>query len=185
MPGFDALFLTQFALSAASSLHQNQVDQQQRLTQIHNANAQASINNNLNYNAHLNLNAQQLLEFKKFGLDDFELKKSIRRERASRSAMAASFGNSFGQQGATADATQRNIERHGLNALVRKDLNYKTKLQDFSIRHKNIDLTTLSQNNQAFSNISSGPSNIGTALEIAGTGLQIFENSRKGTLKDG
>lgn len=174
-----ALQLAQFALSAASTAHQFQVDTKKRQIEIANANRQTSINNQLNYNAHLGLNEQQVLELKKFGLDDFELKKKIRRERASTLAIASSFGGSFGQQGATREAVQRNIERQGFNALTRKDLNYKTKLRDFELRHSNVDLTTLSQNNAAFSNISGGPSILGSGLQLASAGLSIREASLK------
>ena len=177
---FDAYNLTQFALSGASILHQSQVDSKRRHREIVNANRQASINNRLNFNAHSNLNEQQMLEMKKFGLDNFELKKKIRRERASDIAIASSFGGSFGQEGASRDAVSRNIQRQGLNALARKDLNYKTKLRDFEIRHKNVDLTTLGQNNAAFSNISSGPSAVATGLQLASSGLSIYDASKKG-----
>jgi hypothetical protein len=176
---FQAFQLAQFAVSAASTLHQSQVDAKRRQIEIGNANRQASINNKLNYNAHLNLNEQQLLEFKKFGLDDFELKKKIRRERSSSIAISSSFGATFGQQGASREAVNRNIHREGLNAIVRKDFNFKTKLRDFQIRHGNVDLTTLSQNNAAFSNISSGPSAVGTGLQIASAGLTLADNFKK------
>ena len=142
-----------------------------------NAHRQASLNNQLNYNSHSNLNSQQQLEFKKFGLDDFQLQKQIRRERAFNAVVQASMGGVFGRSGASKEATQLNIERHGFEALVRKDFNFKNTLNNFSIKHSNIDLNTLSANNKAFSNLDSGPNALGSALEFVGTGLQITTNA--------
>ena len=52
------------------------------------------------------------------------------------------------------------------------------------MRHKNVDLTTMSQNNQAFSRISSGGSASGTGLQIAGLALDAF-GGYKGTTPSG
>ena len=175
-----AMMLAKFALGSAKATNQYQADNLKRQREIDNANRQASINNNLNYNAHINLNDQQMLELKKFGLDKVELQKRLRRDRASSIAIGASFGGSFGQSGATRDMINLNIQRQGFNALARKDFNNKTKLRDFQMRHKNVDLTTISQNNAAFSNISSGGSASGTGLQIAGLALDAF-GSYKGT----
>ena len=175
-----ALMLGKFALGSMQATNQYQADNQKRQREIENANKQAAINNNLNYNAHLNLNDQQMLELKKFGLDKVELQKRLRRDRASSIAIGASFGGSFGQSGATRDMINLNIQRQGFNALARKDFNNKNKLRDFQMRHKNVDLTTISQNNAAFSNISSGGSASGTGLQIAGLALDAF-GSYKGT----
>ena len=175
-----AMMLGKFALGSAKASNQYEADNLKRQKEINNANRQASINNNLNYNAHINLNDQQMLELKKFGLDKVELQKRLRRDRASSIAIGASFGGSFGQSGATRDMINLNIQRQGFNALARKDFNNKTKLRDFQMRHKNVDLTTISQNNAAFSNISSGGSASGTGLQIAGLALDAF-GSYKGT----
>ena len=175
-----AMMLGKFALGAATAGNKNQADNQQRQREIENANKQAAINNNLNYNAHLNLNDQQMLEMKKFGFDKVELQKRLRRDRASSIAIGASFGGSFGQSGATRDMINLNIQRQGFNALARKDFNNKTKLRDFQMRHQNVDLTTISQNNAAFSRISSGGSVSGTGLQIAGLALDAF-SGYKGT----
>ena len=170
-----ALQLAKFALGTAAAGNKYAADNLKRQREIENANRQAAINNNLNYNAHLNLNEQQMLELQKFGLDKNELSKRLRRDRASSAAMAASFGGSFGQQGATRDAINLNIQRQGFNALARKDFNRQTKLRDFQMRHTNVDLTTISQNNAAFSNISSGGSRTGTGLQIASLAIGAYE----------
>jgi len=154
-----------------------QQDARSAAIQRANAHRQASINNQLNYNSHSNLNSQQQLELEKFGLDKFQLQKQIRRERASSAVLQASMGGVFGRSGASKEATQLNIQRHGFEALARKDFNFKNTLNNFSIKHSNIDLNTLSANNKAFSNLDSGPSTLGSALEFVGTGLQIAVNA--------
>jgi len=175
------LYAAQFALSAASAANEYQQAEQQAAEQRRQAGQQAAINNKLAYNAHLNLNQQQMLEMQKFGFEKRDLQKSIRAKRATNEAIRASFGGSLGQQGATLDATILNINRHGFEALARKDLNFKTLAADFNIRHRNVTLETESKNNQAFSGLSTGGSALGTGLSILGTGLQTKINYDKGT----
>ena len=178
---YEALYFVDFMMKAGTSLHQRALADQKAYNQRVQAYRQASINNSLAVNSHLNLNAQHLLELKKFGLDDFELKKAIRREQAKNAAIAGSAGGTFGKQGGSYQATVMNIARHGYNSLARKDLNFQTKMRDFEIRHQNVTLSTLSQNNAAFSNLSTGGSMLGTALSIAGTGVQTAINAKIGT----
>ena len=78
-------------------------------------------------------------------------------------------------------AAYNNITRHAYGALARKDLNFEAQLTDFGRRHANLDLQTINQNNAAFSNLSSGASFLGSALSVAGSGLQIANESRGGT----
>jgi len=177
LTGFEALYLGKFLFDAGTANYQHQIDLQEVEIKRRNAYKQASINNQLNYNSHSNLNSQQQLELEKFGLDKFQLQKQIRRERASNAVLQASMGGVFGRSGASKEATQLNIERHGFEALARKDFNFKNTLNNFSIKHSNIDLNTLSANNKAFSNLDSGPSTLGSALEFVGTGLQIYQNA--------
>ena len=181
---FSYLYAAQFMVQAGTAVHQYNRAEYQAQQQRQEAYRQVALNNKLAYNAHLNLNQQQVLELKKFGLDDFELKKSIRREKAKSAAMQASAGGIFGKQGTSYRAVQNNIARYGYNALVRKDVNFQTKMQNFETRHKNITLNTLSQNNAAFSNLSTGGSLIGTALSIAGTGAQTAINAKIGTVAE-
>ena len=185
------LDISMFLISAAQTGLKSQLDTRNQYIQYANANRQASLNNYLNYNSHTNLNSQQRLEMAKYGLDDFALKKQMRRELASSLALQASMGGIFGRTGSSVQATQNNIERHGYEALARKDLNFKTKpqgvfadydefLQFISVYNNgytNVDLNTLSANNKAFSNLDSGPSSLGSFLEVAGTGLQIAANA--------
>ena len=171
------LEISMFLVSPAQTGLKSQLDTRNQHIQYANANRQASLNNYLNYNSHTNLNSQQRLEMAKYGLDDFALKKQMRRELASSLALHASMGGIFGRAGSSVQATQNNIERHGYEALARKDLNFKTKLNDFVTKHINVDLNTLSANNKAFSNLDSGPSSLGSLLEVAGTGLQIAANA--------
>lgn len=175
------LYLAQFALQAGQASYEYQKAEQKAELQRQQAYQQAALNNELAFNAQLNLNSQQVLEMKKFGFDDFELKKSIRREQSKNAALKASFGGTFGQQGGSYDATINNINRQGYLALARKDFNFKTTLADFDIRHKNIQLETESKNNQAFSGLSTGGSLIGTGLQIASAGIQGKINSTSGT----
>ena len=181
---FNYLYAAQFMVQAGTAVHQYNRAEYQAQQQRQEAYRQVALNNKLAYNAHLNLNQQQVLELKKFGLDDFELKKSIRREKAKSAAMQASAGGIFGKQGTSYQAVQNNIARYGYTALVRKDVNFQTKMQNFETRHKNITLNTLSQNNAAFSNLSTGGSLIGTALSIAGTGAQTAINAKIGTIAE-
>ena len=181
MGGTEWLYLAQFAVSAYSAANQYQQAEQDAALQRQQASKQAALNNKLAYNAHLNLNEQQMFEMKKFGFDDRDLKKSIRAKQATNEAIRASFGGAFGQSGASLNATILNINRHGYEALARKDLNFKIQAADFNVRHRNITLETESKNNQAFSGLSTGGSILGTGLNILGTGLQSGINYNRGT----
>ena len=175
------LYAAQFAVSAMGAANQYQQAEQQAAEQRAAAGRQAAINNKLAYNAHLNLNQQQMLEMQKFGFEKRDLQKSIRAKRATNEAIRASFGGDLGQQGATLDATILNINRHGYEALARKDLNFKIQAADFNVRHRNITLETESKNNQAFSGLSTGGSILGTGLNILGTGIQSGIDYNRGT----
>ena len=145
------LYAATFALSAAKDYNEKEQADIRAAEQRKQAGQQAAINHRLAYNAHLNLNQQQILEMQKFGFEKRDLQKSIRAKRATNEAIRASFGGDLGQQGATLDATILNINRHGYEALARKDLNFKIQAADFNVRHRNITLETESKNNQAFS----------------------------------
>ena len=174
-----ALQLAKFALGSAKASNQYAADNLKRQREIENANRQAAINNKLAYNAHLNLNQQQMLEMQKYGFEKRDLQKNIRAQRATNEAIRASFGGDLGQQGATLEATILNINRHGYEALARKDLNFKILATDFNIRHRNVTLETESKNNAAFSGLSTGGSALGTGLSILGSGLQTKLNYDK------
>lgn len=179
---FGLFYASKFFVETASTMYTHNRAAVKSQQDYYNSLKQVAINNGLNYNAHLNLNQQEVLELKKFGLDDFELKKKIRREQASDAVKKASFGGALGQTGGSFQAAQNNILRYGFNALARKDLNQKAVFEDFRIRHTNVDLQTTSQNNAAFSNLSAGPSGFASLLSIVGSGLQIATDAKKGTV---
>ena len=172
MAGFELLYAAQFLMSTATTAYEHNLAQVKADRERADAYRQVASNNQANFNGHLNLNYKQILELKKFGLDRFELQKKIRREQAKDATMRGSSGGTFGQVGGSFRAAQQNIERYGFNALVRKDRNFKVLIDDFNARHANVDANTISQNNTAFSDLSIGPSFLGSALSIAGTGLQ-------------
>ena len=149
---------------------------------------QTAINNNLNFNAHLALNEQQALSLKKYGLDRFELLKKRRREEAINAVHATQRGLVGGvpnEVGGSFAASYNNVTRYATLALARKDLNQDLINNDFKRRHKNIDLTTINQNNLAFSKISQGADPLASTLSILGSGLQIGIDMQSGTTSKG
>ena len=181
MAGFEMLYAAQFLMSTATTAYEHNLAQVKADRERADAYRQVASNNRSNFNGHLNLNQQQILELKKFGLDRFELQKKIRREHAKDAAMRGSSGGTFGQVGGSFRAAQQNIERYGFNALVRKDRNLQVLKDDFNRRHENVDANTISQNNAACSDLSIGPSFLGSALSIAGTGIQTAISSKQDT----
>ena len=150
--------------------------------------SQAAINNNLNFNAHLALNEQQALTLKKYGLDRFELLKKRRREEAKNAVQATQrglVGGTPNDVGGAFAASYNNVTRYANLALARKDLNQDLINADFKRRHKNIDLTTINQNNIAFSKISQGSDVRASALSILGSGLQLGIDMESGTTSRG
>lgn len=179
--GYQYLALAQFAVSAGTSIYNKNRADALAETQRADAYKQVALNNQLSFNAQLNLNRQEQLELISFGFDKFELSKNIRRERATSAAIQASFGGSFGRQGRSVADVQLNIARYGFLAMARKDLNFKVKTEDFRIRRGNIFDQTVSQNNQAFSGLSTGGDAVGTGLQILSSGLNIYDNYKEGT----
>lgn len=178
---FPALFLASFALSAFQKVQQ-QRDLEQQVQQSNDDRfRQIATNNKLAYNAQLNINEEEALELKKHSLDTNQLRKAMRLEASKRTALEASFGGSFGRSGNTVDSVLKNIERFGLEALQRKDLNREIKNRQFVQRRKNISLDKMSKNNLIESGIASPPSRTGLALDIIGSGIQTFTNIDKGT----
>lgn len=179
--GFQALYMAEFAVSAGSSLY----SYYQAEENAHNSRIAAYQNiaeqQQLNYNAHLNLNEQQVLELEKHNIDKLELEKITRRERSKFAAIRASQGGGSGQQGNSMISADVNIMRHGYAALVRKDSNYSTLQRDFEIRHQNLDMQLANKTNSILGNISSGGSFVGTGLQIAGAGVSSAIEARKGT----
>ena len=144
-----------------------------------NKQRQAALNNNLAYNAYLNLNEQQLLDNTKYKLDEFELKKQIRRVVATQIARDGSVQKS----GGSANSVIMNIWRQGLQALHRKEFNFHTKLRNLKIQRDNIALETQSKNNALFNSLKGFPSATGLALSIGGSALQTGIDYKEGRQK--
>ena len=180
---YELLYAAQFAMSAFGSMNDAANANADAWAQQEQANKQAAINNQLNTNAHLGLNEEQALTLKKHGLDRWELWKQKRREEAKSAVQSTSRvkrGGTARDVGGSYAAAYNNISRHAYSALARKDLNFNAAIVDIGRRHGNIDLQTINQNNAAFSNLSEGASFLGTALDVAGSGLQIGLNYQKG-----
>ena len=128
---------------------------------------QAALNNNLAYNAYVNLNEQQLLDNTKYKLDEFELKKQIRRVVATQLARDGSVQKS----GGSANSVLMNIHRQGLLALHRKEFNFHTKLRNLQQQRKNVALETVSKNNALYNTLKGFPSATGLDLSIGGSAL--------------
>jgi hypothetical protein len=141
-----------------------------------NKQRQAALNNRFAYNAYLNLNEQQLLENKKYHLDEFELKKQVRRVVATQLARDGSVQKS----GGSANSVLTNIWRQGLQAIQRKELNFTTKLRNLEIQRDNIALETQSKNTDLFNRLKGVPSTTGLALSIGSSGLQTGVDYQKG-----
>ena len=170
------LYAAQLAFSIGSRI----TDHNDQVTAGHidyaNKQRQAALNNNLAYNAYLNLNEQQLLDNKKYHLDEFELKKHIRRVVATQLARDGSVQKS----GGSANSVLMNIHRQGLQALHRKEFNFHTKLRNLKIQRDNIALETQSKNNALFNTLKGFPSATGLALSIGGSALQTGINYKEG-----
>jgi len=162
------LYAAQLAFSVGSKI----TDYNDKVTAGHidfaNKQRQAALNNNLAYNAYLNLNEQQLLDNKKYHLDEFELKKQIRRVVATQLARDGSVQKS----GGSANSVLMNIHRQGLQAIHRKEFNFHTKLRNLQQQRKNVALETVSKNNALYNTLKGFPSATGLALSIGGSALQ-------------
>lgn len=181
MATFEALYLANFLFQAGTANYQYQLDLQEAAVKKDNALQQIAINNELTYVAQLHVNEEQVLDLKKHSLDSNALRQSIRREKASQAAIDASIGSGFGRSGQSVDATQLNIERHGFNALARKDLNRDIRNDNFRRRKVNLSLENLSRTNALISGIPLPPSSTGLALEIIGSGIQNAIGAKRDT----
>ena len=181
MPVFESLYMIKYLVDAGTAAYQHQLDLQQVEIQRRNAYKQASMNNNLAYMSQLHVNEEDALDLKRHGLDQQELRNSIRREQAKQAAIDASIGGGFGRSGQSVRDTQLNIERHGLKALARKDLNREIRERSFIQRKQNIAMTALSKNNALMSGIPVAPAGTGLALQIASSGIQAAIGAKQGT----
>ncbi len=180
---FAALYATKFLFDAGTAVYQHQLDLQEAAASRDNAYKQVATNNGLAYIAQLHINEEDVLDLKRTSLERNELSQSIRREKAKQAAIDASIGGGFGRAGQSVAQVQQNIERHGFNALARKDLNREIRELSFRQRTTNVSLDTLSKNNAAMSGIKSAPSSTGLALQIAGSGIQSAIGATEGTTR--
>ena len=169
---YEMLQLASFGMQMMSAGQTHRDQTAQVYARYDQANRQAALNNGLAYNAYLHVNEEQMLQAKAFALDTFSLHKAIRRAKASEKAAIEHQGgdSTFG----TGQARLMNVERMGLEALARKDLNFQTTLRDFQTRRRNVTLETLDKNNRAFSGLSSLPSKTGLVTQIAGLGIDKY-----------
>jgi hypothetical protein len=184
LTGFQSLYLAEFAVSAGSSLY----SYYQAEEAAHNSRIAAYQNiaqqQQLNYNAHLNLNEQEALELSKHNINKVDIQKEVRREDAKFAAIRASQGGGAGQQGNSMASAHNNIMRHGYAALVRKESNYSTMQRDFQIRHQNLELQLSNKTNSILSSITSGGSVVGTGLQIFSSGVSSAIGSVEGTFNN-
>jgi len=170
------LYAAQLAFSVGSKI----TDYNDKVTAGHidfaNKQQQAALNNNLAYNAYLNLNEQQLLDNKKYHLDEFELKKQIRRVVATQLARDGSVQKS----GGSANSVLMNIHRQGLQAIHRKEFNFHTKLRNLQKQRQNIAQETVSKNNALYNELQGFPSATGLALSIGSSGIQTGVDYQEG-----
>lgn len=184
MPAFELLYAAQFAFDVMSASRQHQQINEQSTASYDQALRQVSANNQANVIAHAGINTEMALTLKKHGLDKWELWKQKRRAEASQAVRNESRGMKWGsarETGGTFQAAMNNVSRQAYAALARKDLNMTNAINDFSRRHQNLDLQTINSNNAAFSNLEEGASFLGSALSIAGSGLQTAIDMDRGT----
>tara|TARA_R100000700_G_C3177999_1_gene153475 strand:+ start:4530 stop:5114 length:585 start_codon:yes stop_codon:yes gene_type:complete len=181
--GYEMLQMASFAMGAINKRASFQADVRDHYTRIDTANRQAALNNQLAYNSYLHINEEQMLTTVKRSFDVAAIYKKIRASKASAMAqMESQGGDSTIGSGL---ARIQNIERQGLEALARKDLNFQTELNDFKTRRKNVSLETLSRNNKAFSGLTSIPDATGLVAQTIGLGIEKYTDLGYYTDADG
>ena len=177
--GFGWLYAATAAFDIASKWNEYNDDHISAYYSRMQASRQAALNNNLAFNALLNINEEEALNYKKQAIDKFELQKDIQRALATQLARDGSANKS----GGSVNNVLMNIERQGLNALYRKDFNFHTKLRNLQQQRQNIALETASKNNQVFAQIKGFPSSTGLGLSIGATALQTGLAYKEGLAK--
>jgi len=180
---YEMLQLASFGLGVMNQYTSYQADVRDHYTRIDTANRQAALNNQLAYNSFLHINEEQMLTTAKRSFDVAAIYKQIRAAKATAMAqMESQGGDSTIGSGL---ARIQNIQRQGLEALARKDLNFQTELNDFKTRRKNTTLETLSRNNQAFSGLTSVPDATGLVAQTIGLGIEKYTDLGYYTGADG
>jgi len=160
-----------FFLDTVKTGIQHQNAERKAAVSREDANRQYAVNNQIDYDSRVNLNRQQQLQFKKFGLDSFALAQLGRREAAK--SAATRWWQTVGKESGSFQAGQNNIRRHLAVAQARKNLNQRVIEEDFIQRHKNITTRTTSANNAARAGIIASPDSTAALLNVASSGLQI------------
>tara|TARA_R100000781_G_scaffold44660_1_gene30331 strand:- start:1220 stop:1780 length:561 start_codon:yes stop_codon:yes gene_type:complete len=177
------LQVASFGLGVMNQYTSYQADVRDHYARIDTANRQAALNNQLAYNSFLHINEEQMLTTAKRSFDVAAIYKQIRAAKATAMAqMESQGGDSTIGSGL---ARIQNIQRQGLEALARKDLNFQTELNDFKTRRKNTTLETLSRNNQAFSGLTSVPDATGLVAQTIGLGIEKYTDLGYYTGADG
>jgi hypothetical protein len=180
---YEMLQLASFGLGVMNQYTSYQADVRDHYARIDTANRQAALNNQLAYNSFLHINEEQMLTTAKRSFDVAAIYKQIRAAKATAMAqMESQGGDSTIGSGL---ARIQNIQRQGLEALARKDLNFQTELNDFKTRRKNTTLETLSRNNQAFSGLTSVPDATGLVAQTIGLGIEKYTDLGYYTGADG
>ena len=180
---YEMLQVASFGLGVMNQYTSYQADVRDYYTRIDTANRQAALNNKLAYNSFLHINEEQMLTTAKRSFDVTAIYKQIRAAKATAMAQIESQGgdSTIG----SGLARVQNIQRQGLEALARKDLNFQTELNDFKTRRKNTSLETLSKNNQAFSGLTSVPDATGLVAQTIGLGIEKYTDLGYYTGADG
>jgi hypothetical protein len=179
--GFEALYIGKALVESGTASFQDYRERQSIIADTDSRYKQASINNNLSYIEQLHINQEDALDLKALGFETTDLRFAMRKEDSRQAAVEASMGGMFGRSGQSVEATKLNIERYGLKALARKDLNREIKELSFSQRKQNAANAALSKNNALMSGVQTMPSGTGLALQIASSGLQAAIDSKQGT----
>ena len=181
LTGFEALYIGKALVESGTASFQDYRERQSIIADTNSRYKQASINNNLSYIEQLHINQEDALDLKALGFETTDLRFAMRKEDSRQAAVEASMGGMFGRSGQSVEATKLNIERYGLKALARKDLNREIKELSFSQRKQNAANAALSKNNALMSGVQTMPSGTGLALQIASSGLQAAIDSKQGT----
>ena len=143
---------------------------------IQQANAQAKRNNQLAERNYQLINEEQMATMVANGLDKFEIAKEIRRNKAQALARRGGTGS---LSSASLQGSLNNIQREGSNAILRKDLNFGSKLRNLQIERDNVAIQTAGLNNQAFNQITQSADLLSTGLSLAGVNLDLKKKQLK------
>ena len=185
MAALEMLMAAQFFMDYQKTNTNLRLGHQRAARQRADAIRQISINNELDYNAKLNINRQEQLSLKKFGLGSRQLE--IQGRRAVSQYAAERWWMAGDDRSGSFQAGKLNIQRHVALAQARKNLNQRIIEEDFFIRRNNQTLKTKSANNAALSGLTAGPDSTAALLDLTSSGLQIYTDyaTRTGEISRG